>query len=101
MPSPEQMEAYGRQAEWARKIAVSIDLATLRARARLSRARGCAGSSEHVHHESLLLCRATIESVPASIGCIINLGEEHGWVVRMIRAGLRRPPFSTIVRAED
>src|SRR5215212_1996583 len=47
------------------------------------------GSSGHVHHESFLLCRSTIDSVPASTGCIIGLGEEHGWVVRTIRAGLR------------
>jgi hypothetical protein len=62
---------------------------------------GGASSSEPFHHESLFLCRSTIQSVPASNGCIIGLGEEHGWVVRMIRAGLRRSPFSTVERAED
>src|SRR5918993_3995941 len=66
---------------------------------RRSRARGCAGSSEHVHHESLLLCRSTMESVPASASCIIGLWEEHGGVLRMIRAVLRRRLFPTEVPA--
>jgi hypothetical protein len=40
---------------------------------------GGASSSEPFHHESLFFCRSTIQSVPASNGCIIGLGEEHGW----------------------
>jgi len=31
MPSPEQMEAFRRQAEWARRMAASVDTAMLRA----------------------------------------------------------------------
>jgi hypothetical protein len=34
-----------------------------------------------------------MESVLASTGCTIGLGEEHGWVVRMIWAGLLRIRF--------
>jgi hypothetical protein len=37
-----------------------------------------------------------MESVPTSTGCTIGLEEEHGWVVRMIRAGLLRIRFLAI-----
>jgi hypothetical protein len=46
------------------------------------------------HHESLLRS-SLIESVPASTGCAIGPEEEHGWVVRMIQAELRRKTPST------